>query len=130
MALIGLGLRGNRWGRFAGFASVTPALHTATMSDQADHSPTFDNPQLLWQLAKELVEEATYIRLAALHALEKQMGLEAGVTRVRQGALEGFFLQSLNYMDGRLWIRVELDPPLPERWGKTRHFYEDWEKVG
>lgn len=89
-----------------------------------------EDPLEMFQRAEALNEEASKLRTAAIRTLEKQLGLVPEVTRVREGDLEGIFLESLNYIDGRLWIQVRLDPPLPERWGKFRKFYGAWEKVG
>ncbi len=91
--------------------------------------PSIEDPEQLLARSAELHRQGHELRKAAYRALEKQLGLEAGVTRVREGDLEGYFLESKNYINGRLYIHVRLDPPLPEKWGKFRNFYGDWKVV-
>jgi hypothetical protein len=77
--------------------------------------PTIENPEHLLARSAELHRQWHELQKAAYRVFEKQLGLEAGVTRVREGDLEGYFLESKNYIDGRLYNRVLLDPPLPGR---------------
>lgn len=90
---------------------------------------THATPEHLLHHADALIEEARTTRQRAFALLEERHGLVPGVTRVREGDLEGIFLESLNYRDGRLWIKVRLAPPLPGRFGTYRHFYGDWKVV-
>lgn len=93
--------------------------------------PTLADAQAKLKQADRLLNEATRFREEANDLFRQCYGLKPGVTRVRQGDLEGIFLEVIRFKrsEGRLWIRVELDPPLPERWGRFRNFYGAWEKV-
>ncbi|MCP5340884.1 MAG: hypothetical protein H6901_01545 [Rhodobacteraceae bacterium] len=94
-------------------------------------APVADTAEDMFRRAAEHRNMAGTLHRAGIKALEERYGLVPEVTRVRQGDLEGFFLESLNYDydERRLWIRVRLDPPLPERYGTFRKFYHDWQVV-
>lgn len=106
----------------------TVVYYDETAGEEA--AKTAEAPRAVFEY--EILPTDAETHVARLAAAVEQLGLVAGETRVREGDVEGVFVQALNIQHGRLWIAVRADEPVVmngDTYGHRRHFYGDWVKV-